>query len=237
MKNLLHLSLILVLLGLFSGCRRNGDEVWEDTKSASRHMSRGVRSLGGKHGDSRAIRSREDFYPVQNYYQDTSGTDFVPLPDYQGSDEIAMADYAIPQPRETPGDPGSRIPGIDSFKDPATDPQLSRVFKTVHFEYNSSLVKDPADMRILQNAAVYLRSHPNTYVFVEGHCDERGAQAYNLALGSQRSNYIRNQLVAEGANPDQIFTISYGKERPAVLEHHEEAWSANRRAEFKVYER
>lgn len=226
--------MMLALATAVSGCRRNGDEVWEDTKSASRHVNRGVSSLAGKHGDSRAIRCKEDFYPVQDCY--SGGQDFIPLPDFQGSDEIAMADYKA-QPRETPGDPGSSIPGIDSFVDPATNPQLARVFKPVRFEYNSTLIKDPTDVQTLQNVASYLKSHPKTYIFVEGHCDERGAQAYNLALGSRRSNGVRSQLLADGVNSDQIFTISYGKERPCVFEHHEEAYAANRRAEFKVYQR
>lgn len=82
-----------------------------------------------------------------------------------------------------------------------------------------------------------MRSHPNTYVFVEGHCDERGPEAYNLSLGAKRGNAVRNLLINEGVDPDHIFTISYGKERPLVFEHHEEAWAQNRRAEFKVYNR
>lgn len=236
MHNIRFLFSTLVLVScamLTSGCRRDSNEVWEDTKSASRHMNKGVRSLAGKHGDSRAIRSKQDFYPVQDY----CGEDFVPLPDYQGQGDVAMVDYAVPQPRETPGDPGSSIPGIDSFFDPATNAQLSRVYKPVHFEYNSSLIKDQNDLQTLHNIASHLRNNPNTYIFVEGHCDERGAQAFNLALGSRRSNAVRNQILADGVNPDQVFTISYGKERPCVLEHHEEAWASNRRAEFKVYQR
>lgn len=234
---LLNLSMLLVVgLGL-SGCRRNTNEVWEDTKSASRHMGRGARSLAGKHGDSRAVRSREDFYPNQDGYAANAGGDFDPLPDYQNGGDVAMADFVAPQPRETPGDPGSSIPGIDSFRDPSTSPELARVFKAVHFEYNSSLVKDASDLNTLKNVADYMKSHSNTYVFVEGHCDERGAEAYNLALGSRRSNSVRNALITDGVDPDHIFTISYGRERPLVLEHHEEAWAQNRRAEFKVYQR
>lgn len=238
MHKLRILFVLLMLATIFSGCRRNSNEVWEDTKSAGRHVNKGVRSMAGKQGDSRAIRSRDDFYPVQDCYgQNNVGEDFIPLPDYRGGDDLAMADYTAPQSRENPGDPGSSIPGIDYFSDPATNPQLSRVFKPVRFEYNESMIRDPKDLQTLQNVAYYLKTNPNTYVFVEGHCDERGAQAFNLALGSRRSNAVRNQLVSDGVNPDQLFTISYGKERPSVMEHHEEAWSANRRVEFKVYKR
>lgn len=226
---------LLTMALSFSGCRRSGGEVWEDTKSASRHVSRGARSLAGKHGDSRAVRSREDFYPYQDGY--AAGGDFDPLPDYQNSQDIAMADFVAPQPRETPGDPGSSLPGIDAFQDPSLNPALAKVFKTIHFDYNSSLVKDQQDLNTIQNVADYMKSHPNVYVFVEGHCDERGAEAFNLALGARRSDSVRNALISDGVDPNRVFTISYGRERPLVLEHHEEAWSQNRRAEFKVYER
>ena len=229
------IPILMLMTFLFSSCQRNRDQVWEDTKSASRHVNRGVNSLAGKHGDSRAVRCREDFYPVQDCYSTAPEQEYIPIPDYQ-PDPLVMADY-VPPPRETPGDPGSSLPGIDAFFDPATHPTLAYVFRPVYFDYNSSLVKDQQDLEILHGMADYMRSHPNTYVFVEGHCDERGPQAFNLALGSRRSNAVRNLLVADGVCPDHVFTISYGKERPAILEHHEEAWAKNRRAEFKIYAR
>ncbi|MFI5344134.1 MAG: OmpA family protein, partial [Chlamydiales bacterium] len=110
-------------------------------------------------------------------------------------------------------------------------------FRTIYFEYDSSLVKGQANLQTIHRIADYLRSHPNVYVFIEGHTDERGPQAYNLALGSRRANEVRNLLLSEGVNPNNLFTISYGKERPLIMENHEEGWSKNRRAEFKVYVR
>lgn len=244
---LIHTILFLMLAVNFSACRRNSNEVWEDTQTASRHVGRGVRSLGGKHGDSRAVQSREDFYPSgysgEQYYgaNPQEAGDYVSLPDYQNSNEMAYGmatgEYVAPQARETPGDPGSSVPGIQAFRDPSTSPELSRVFKTVYFEYNSTLIKDPKDLDSLRNIANYMQNHPGTYVFVEGHCDERGPEAYNLSLGSNRSNSVRSLLISQGVHPDHIFSISYGKERPVVMEHHEEAWAKNRRAEFKVYQR
>lgn len=219
---------------LLPGCRRNSDDVWEDTKTAGRHMNRGAKSLVGKHGDSRAICSREQFLPPDQCYT-VPGQDFEPLPDYQNSDEVAMADFVAPQPREAPGDPGSSIPGISSFQDPSTNPQLARVFRNVQFEYNSNLIKGDENYAILRSISDYMRSNPNAYVFIEGHTDERGPEAFNLSLGARRANAVRSQLISDGVDPDHLFTISYGKEQPLVYEHHEEAWSQNRRAEFKVY--
>lgn len=216
------------------GCRRTTDDVWEDTKTASRHVNRGARSLVGKHGDSRAVTSKDQFMPPDQIYA-VQGQEFEPLPDYQNSDEVAMADYVAPQPRETPGDPGSSIPGISSFQDPSSNPQLAKTFQTIRFEYNSNLIKGDDNLAILSRIGNYMRSNSNVYVFIEGHCDERGPEAFNLSLGSRRANAVRNQLIAEGVDPDRLFTVSYGKEQPLVLEHHEEAWAQNRRAEFKVY--
>ena len=143
----------------------------------------------------------------------------------------------IQPPRETPGEMGSSIPGIEAFRDPSTHPQLASVFRSIYFEYNSDLIKGPENFSTLHQIADYLRSHPNVYLFIEGHTDERGPDAYNYALGLRRANTVRNRLLNEGVNPDRVFTITYGKDRPVVLEKHEEGWAKNRRAEFKIYDR
>ncbi len=241
-KYLTYLSLFLVLLSL-TGCRRTGDDVWEDTKTAGRHVGRGFKTLGGKHGDSRMVYSPDDFYTDDGSSYVVSnnvvggGGDFIPLQDHQNNDELAMTESVSPQPRESPGDPGSSIPGIDAFKDPSTIAGLSGVFQNIKFDYNSNLIKGQQNMDILRSIADYMQRHPLTYIFVEGHTDERGPEAFNLSLGSRRANAVRNALIADGISPDNIFTISYGKEHPAVRESHEEAWSQNRRAEFKIYQR
>jgi peptidoglycan-associated lipoprotein len=240
-----HLLALLGAICFLQSCARNGSDVWEDTKSAGRHMNRGVRALGGKHGDSRQVSSKVDFECVDDQYGyregkfqdcDYSQTDFIPLQD-QANNDLAMADVICRQPRETPGDIGSSLPSIEAFRDPSMIPQLAAIFRTIYFDYDSSLIKGQANLQIIHQIADFLRRHPNVYIFIEGHTDERGPQAYNLALGTRRSNAVRNLLISEGVNPDNLFTISYGKERPVVLEKHEEGWSRNRRAEFKIYER
>lgn len=238
MNTRLIIRCLLTALALFSmtSCRRGSNEVWEDTKTASRHMHRGIRSLGGKHGDSRAIRRREDFMPVETCSMFPPQQDFVPLADYQNPQGLTAHEYAA-QPTQTPGEYGSNIPGIDAFRDPNTMPQLSGVFRPIRFEYNSNLIKGDQNLDTLHRAASYMKQHPGTYLFVEGHCDERGPEAYNLALGSRRANAVRSALIAAGVNSENVFTISYGKERPLIMESHEEAWTQNRRAEFKIYQR
>ncbi len=244
MKSIKLIFTISICLFSFflTGCRRNSNTVWEDTRSAGRHMNRGLQTLGGKHGDSRAVQSRDEFMCGDSGYDPSANnnyqaSEFVPLSDDPNCDQVAMADIMSQPPRETPGDPGSSIPGIDAFQDPSTNPKLSGIFRHIHFAYNSNLIKGDENLGIVRDVANYMRKSPNTYIFVEGHCDERGPESYNLALGSNRANSVRNMLIKEGVNPDNIFTISYGKERPLVLGHEEESWAQNRRAEFKVYER
>jgi peptidoglycan-associated lipoprotein len=239
----IHLRSIIaytVFMTCFSSCQRNKDDVWEDTKSAGRHVSRSLSALTGNHCNSRQIANRSDFECVddEGYAQQSNCQEYeyTPLEDLT-CDDVAMADMVARPPRDTPGEHGSSIPGIDAFRDPSTIPQLAAIFKNIYFEYNSNLVKGSENLKTIQNVANYMKSHPNSYVFIEGHTDERGPQAYNLALGSRRSNSVRNLLISEGVNPDNLFTISYGKERPLILEQHEEGWSKNRRSEFKIYER
>lgn len=106
---------------------------------------------------------------------------------------------------------------------------ISKVF----FEFDKSRLTMDA-RALLQANAEWLRNHPDIRVQIEGHCDERGTIEYNLALGERRAMSVRNYLVSLGIPAEQLYTISYGEERPAVLGHTEEAWAQNRRAEFKI---
>jgi peptidoglycan-associated lipoprotein len=99
----------------------------------------------------------------------------------------------------------------------------------VFFEFNSSDMTEEA-RATLDRQAAWLKKYSSVSVTVEGHCDERGTREYNLALGDRRATAAKNYLVADGISPDRVKTISYGKERPAVLGHNEAAWAQNRRA-------
>ncbi len=82
----------------------------------------------------------------------------------------------------------------------------------------------------LDRQAAWLKKYPSTRITLEGHCDERGTREYNLALGERRATAAKNYLVAAGISAARVNTISYGKERPAVVGSSEEAWAQNRRA-------
>lgn len=228
-----QLLIIATLLAITTGCRRQPDTFWDDTKSAGRHVQQGVRTLGGKHGDSRLVQSRNDINP-QRYREEES--EYVPLYDDPNYSDISAMEISRP-PKESPGEAGSSIPGISAFTHPSQNPRHASVFRNIYFAYNSPLVKGEDGLTTVRNVASYLKQHPNTYIFVEGHCDERGPEAYNFALGANRSNTVRNLIIQEGVSPDNVFTISYGKDRPAVCGHDESVWSQNRRVEFRVYER
>jgi peptidoglycan-associated lipoprotein len=88
----------------------------------------------------------------------------------------------------------------------------------------------PESRQVLQRQADWLRRYGNVVVTIEGHADERGLREYNLALGERRAQSVKNSLVALGINPNRIRTVSYGKERPAVVGSNEAAWAQNRRA-------
>ena len=99
----------------------------------------------------------------------------------------------------------------------------------VFFGYDSSVI-DSDGQDTLQKQADYLKKNTGINVTVEGHCDERGTREYNLALGERRATAAKNYLVSLGVSSSRIQTISYGKERPAVVGDDESAWSQNRRA-------
>ena len=107
------------------------------------------------------------------------------------------------------------------------------VEENIHFDFDK-YVLTPKAMMILDEKASYLREHPAVRVLIEGHCDERGSNEYNLALGDRRANSAKNYLVKSGVAESRITTISYGEEQPLCMEHAESCWWKNRRDQFQV---
>ena len=107
----------------------------------------------------------------------------------------------------------------------------SQGLKTVYFDFDS-YVLTPDTRSLLTSGAEALKTKTGTKIQIEGHCDERGSNEYNLALGEKRARAVEEFLISQGVSKDQLSTISYGEERPAVPGNDEAAWEKNRRAEF-----
>ena len=99
----------------------------------------------------------------------------------------------------------------------------------VFFGYDSSDLDSDA-LELLQDQVAWLKQNSSVSVTIEGHCDERGTREYNLALGEKRAQAVKNYLIGLGISPDRVATISYGKERPAVVGSNDGAWAQNRRS-------
>ncbi len=99
----------------------------------------------------------------------------------------------------------------------------------VYFDYDSAELDSDAQ-ELLQHQAAWLKQYKKTSITIEGHCDERGTREYNLALGEKRAQAVKSYLNGLGVDSSSISTISYGKERPAVVGSHDGAWSQNRRS-------
>ncbi|HEY6168566.1 MAG TPA: OmpA family protein [Verrucomicrobiae bacterium] len=102
---------------------------------------------------------------------------------------------------------------------------------TVYFDFDRAAVKKSEQSKI-ETVAGHLKGNRSHMVQIEGHCDERGTEEYNRALGERRALAIREYLVRLGVDADRVHTITYGEDRPAVSGHNDAAWSKNRRGEF-----
>jgi peptidoglycan-associated lipoprotein len=105
--------------------------------------------------------------------------------------------------------------------------------KDAFFDYDKSDLRDDARAALAANAD-WLKKFPSVQVLIEGHCDERGTSAYNLALGDRRANAARDYIASLGVDASRIKTVSYGKERPICTESNEGCWQRNRRAAFVI---
>ncbi|MDP2323149.1 MAG: peptidoglycan-associated lipoprotein Pal [Gammaproteobacteria bacterium] len=110
-------------------------------------------------------------------------------------------------------------------------PGASQENRIIFFDFDRFDVK-PEYNQILQAHGRYLSANPTSRVRLEGHADERGSREYNIGLGEKRAQAVRNVLLLQGTVTDQIATVSFGEERPAVIGSDEEAWSLNRRVEI-----
>jgi peptidoglycan-associated lipoprotein len=104
-------------------------------------------------------------------------------------------------------------------------------FKVIYFDFDESTLRADAQEALRFNAQI-MRDNPDLRVQIHGHCDERGTEEYNLALGQRRAESAKRYLVDLGIRPARVNTKTFGEARPAVVGHNESAWAKNRRDEF-----
>lgn len=147
------------------------------------------------------------------------------------SAKLLDAEAAQVDPRQQ--DDGDFSVPMDQLARELTFTEADDGLETIYFDYDRALLK-PEAVVSLEEAAAYLKQNAKVRVQIEGHCDARGTSEYNLALGERRAASAKRYLLSLGISPDQIFTISYGEERPAMEGNDESAWQYNRRDEFKI---
>ncbi|MFT4606932.1 MAG: peptidoglycan-associated lipoprotein [Urechidicola sp.] len=155
------------------------------------------------------------------------GVDQSQLGGFGGSDLTALED----------GSDGSAIAFGDETDSPQAmldkaDSTLSN--RVIYFQFDSAKVSEES-LNTLEEHGSFIASNGNVSVRLEGHSDERGSREYNIALGDRRAQSVRRILMFQGASVDQLETISYGEEQPAMSGHTDDAWSKNRRVEL-VYQ-
>ncbi len=114
------------------------------------------------------------------------------------------------------------------------DDAQKKVFQDIYYEFNLYALQN-SNLDILSGIVKAMNANKDFKITIEGHCDERGSDEYNLALGEKRAEGVRNYLSKSGINEGRMKIISYGEERPAVPGHTEEAFSKNRRVHFEVH--
>jgi peptidoglycan-associated lipoprotein len=145
----------------------------------------------------------------------------APAPPLPAPAPQALAPAAPSPPPAAPAQPQSAPAEF------AENPALA----DVHFDFDKWAIR-PADARILDTNAGWLKENPKALILIEGHCDERGTNEYNVALGERRAQATRAYLVSRGIAEGRMTVISYGEERPTCAQRTETCWAANRRSHF-----
>ncbi|MBI4446596.1 MAG: peptidoglycan-associated lipoprotein Pal [Acidobacteria bacterium] len=152
-------------------------------------------------------------------------TTYTAMASGPGGEARASARVTVLEP--PPGE--VRSADIDSLEEAIRQGKVRPVF----FDYDKSTLTESAREILAENAR-WFRQFSSVQVIIEGHCDERGTEEYNLALGDRRAVAARDYLVQLGVDPGQLGTVSYGEERPFESGQNEAAWAQNRRAHFVV---
>ena len=155
--------------------------------------------------------------------------------DAAGADNGGVSSISTDEIEAEEGDNINALAGEPRFEDMYT--KCTDVsFEPVYFGFDSTMIPN-GELGKVNAVASHLADHADRVVVIEGNCDERGSNEYNIVLGQSRSTIIRNCLVQGGIADDRIQVRSYGEEKPAVEGHDEAAWAKNRRGEFVIFQK
>jgi peptidoglycan-associated lipoprotein len=183
---------------------------WEARNAASVSITPGV-------GDVPVTGNRSVSPPSSVTYQATAGP---------GGSASDIARVTVNIPAAPPADTTPRTPTVTG-----SDLGADKALRDVLFDYDSAEIR--SDMvTVLMGNAGWLKTNPNVRFTIEGHCDERGSEEYNLGLGDRRANAVREFMVNQGVAANRMTTLSYGEARPSCRDESEECFARNRRAHF-----
>ncbi len=148
-------------------------------------------------------------------------------------DSIAAAQAERERQEREAADRAARQREADAAAGRASEEVRNTLASMIHFDYDKSNIRSD-DMGTLDQKVAILQANPELRIRIGGHCDERGSDEYNLALGNRRAQSAKQYLVSHGIDASRIETQSWGEEKPLVDGHDESAWSQNRRDEFEI---
>lgn len=232
-KRIVVMGLVVLALVLASSCGKDAKKAIDEAEIALNE----ARDAGAQDLASDEYRSAESLL--------ASAREKYANKDYKGAkadaksakEQLELAkkralERKAEQPPARPEEPSTayNVPSIQGV--PVTE-KSKAVLQDVHFAFDSAELDELARQILLQNAQ-WLKANPEVKIQIEGHCDERGTEEYNLALGERRAKSVRDYLISLGISSSRISIISYGESMPLDPGHNEEAWAKNRRAHFVI---
>lgn len=142
--------------------------------------------------------------------------------------EQQQLSFSTPEPKPAPA------PAVDAEMEAMKKAEQQLTVNRIYFDFDKYDLKD-SSKEVLKAKAAILKKYAGWKMLIEGHCDERGTEEYNLALGERRARAAYEFLVVLGVPSSRLKLVSFGEERPADAGHTETAWAKNRRCEFKVF--
>lgn len=159
-----------------------------------------------------------------------------PAPGAVGPNGLGSGESVPPEPLSLPnppvvGDPLS-LPEPEPIR--TAEAQMISDLHTIYFAFDSFELTSEMQ-RLLRENAAWIQNRPGLEIQIQGHCDERGTEEYNMSLGQRRAQVVRDFLISLGVDPNRLHTISFGEMRPLNPARTEEAYAQNRRVQFFVY--